>query len=375
MLKADKASENTALALGVRADKIRLLYRQSFHGAFGSLVAASMWAGLMWSAVPRSRLGLWFAALGVVTIIRLLIFRAYFRSAKTDEAVLAWERPYTLSLYLSSIVWGIGTVMVMPEDSLLHQTITYVFLIGLAGAALSAYGVFMRMATVVVSIVLLPMVAFLAWEAHAITLWLAVAGIWFFLTTLRGIHVHTGTVDQSFRLGRELTEAKRIAEMHARTDELTGLANRRAFNESASALLKLDQRERRPTSLVLFDLDDFKLINDSHGHSAGDAVLRQVAESLSGVLRASDVTARLGGDEFAILLPGTDAESARQTAQKVHDALDQSPPRHEGRALPVTLSMGIAGQAGTLEAMLIAADRAMYAAKRAGKDRTAANDA
>lgn len=371
MLKADKASEETALALGVRAEKIRLLYRQSLHGALSSLVAASMWTALMWSAVPGRTLAIWFGALGLATVIRLLVFRAYFTRAESDAEVLAWERPYTLTLYLSSLVWGVGTVLVVPADSLLYQCINYVFLVGLAGAALSAYGVFMRMATVVVSLVLLPMVGFLIWEATVITLLLAAAGIWFFLTTLRGIHVHTGTVDQSFRLSRELAEAKRIAELHARTDELTGLANRRAFNESASALLKLDQRERRPTSLVLFDLDDFKQINDSHGHSAGDAVLRQVADRLKTVLRASDVTARLGGDEFAFLLPGTDADAARQTAQKVHEAISQQPPEHEGRQLPVTLSMGIAAQAENLEAMLIAADRAMYAAKRAGKDRVA----
>ena len=147
----------------------------------------------------------------------------------------------------------------------------------------------------------------------------------------------------------------------ARTDALTGVLNRRAFDECFADELARVQRTRRPLSLLVFDVDGFKEINDHHGHQAGDRVLKDVAAAV-GDSRQMDVVGRLGGDEFALLLPETDTGGAQTAAGRVLTAL-------EDRATAVEVSVGIASwpvHGGTADELLEAADCALYAAKHAG---------
>ena len=172
---------------------------------------------------------------------------------------------------------------------------------------------------------------------------------------------------------RRVEEELRHRALH---DHLTGLPNRSLFLERLSgALARLD---RRPGSIaVLFvDTDDFKLVNDSLGHAAGDQVVSSVAKRIVGVLRRSDAVARFGGDEFVVLCEDTDADRAVRVAERIRRAL-ATPIDLPGRPVIVTASVGIAvtGE-GTLTAddLLAQADTAMYVAKQAGKDRSATFD-
>jgi diguanylate cyclase (GGDEF)-like protein len=160
----------------------------------------------------------------------------------------------------------------------------------------------------------------------------------------------------------------------ARTDPLTGLLNRRGFNEHASRELAHAGRDGRPIGLALFDIDHFKLINDEHGHVVGDRVLVHIARVLSDESRGIDVAARLGGEEFAVLMPGSDVAGADAFAERVRRALTTSAPSD----LPeVRVSAGITATAAPLEleSMLDRVDRALYRAKRGGRNRTVAFDA
>jgi putative two-component system response regulator len=161
---------------------------------------------------------------------------------------------------------------------------------------------------------------------------------------------------------------RRIAESaaEARRDALTGLANRRAFEEQLDAALAAE-RAARATSLLLLDLDDFKHINDTRGHEAGDRVLRQVALALLREGRAGEEVFRIGGEEFAVVVDG-DAKAAFHVATRMRTALAR---QRRGEPLP-TMSAGIASapeHARTRERLLAAADAALYAAKWSGKDR------
>lgn len=156
-------------------------------------------------------------------------------------------------------------------------------------------------------------------------------------------------------------------------DALTGLANRAAFEtllEQAAA-----QAAEHPFCALFIDLDRFKLVNDSCGHAAGDAVLRGVATALAARLRMSDTLARLGGDEFAVLLPHCAAEQARAIAEKLRAAVEAFALEWEGRRLSVGASIGLVaagGEHATAGEVLRAADAACYAAKRDGRNRVAA---
>lgn len=153
---------------------------------------------------------------------------------------------------------------------------------------------------------------------------------------------------------------------NATHDGLTGLQNRRAFLDAGAAEVERAKRYGHPLAVIFMDLDDFKQLNDSRGHDAGDAALRAAATALLRALRSSDRVARIGGDEFAVLLPETGYEAAAEAGRKifvaVNAALEAFP--------PVRISIGVAwfGQVDRLfPAMLKAADGLMYEAKESGK--------
>lgn len=154
----------------------------------------------------------------------------------------------------------------------------------------------------------------------------------------------------------------------ASTDGLTGLSNRRHFDESLASALSYAERHRGPLSLVLLDTDHFKAYNDAFGHQAGDQVLRAVAETLRSHSRSHEVVARYGGEEFAVILPETDAADARRIAERLRSAIANRGWKHRA----VTASFGVATAIPPYPdaARLVErADRALYHAKARGRDR------
>ncbi|MFT6917259.1 MAG: diguanylate cyclase (GGDEF)-like protein [Motiliproteus sp.] len=154
-------------------------------------------------------------------------------------------------------------------------------------------------------------------------------------------------------------------------DYLTGLANRRSLSDRLKQVLKESKRYRRTAALMYLDLDDFKRINDSMGHDAGDALIKQIASRLQGAVRESDLVARLGGDEFSVLLLNqTSVENAAKIAEKLINEIER-PVCIKGRCFSISASIGIAlvpNDGDDVPTLLRSADLAMYAAKQAGKN-------
>ncbi|HEY8083815.1 MAG TPA: diguanylate cyclase [Solirubrobacterales bacterium] len=154
-------------------------------------------------------------------------------------------------------------------------------------------------------------------------------------------------------------------------DPLTGLKNRRRFEEDLRTELARSQRDRVSGALLMLDLDNFKQVNDTLGHSIGDRVIEEIADVLQGRMRETDVLARLGGDEFAIVLPRCDATEAQGVAEAIATGIREHVPHKEG-VPPITASIGIAmfgaGSQADLESVMADADAAMYGAKAAGRD-------
>jgi diguanylate cyclase (GGDEF)-like protein len=164
-----------------------------------------------------------------------------------------------------------------------------------------------------------------------------------------------------------------IARLRAEADRdyLTGLANRRRFRTALGQELERWRRYSVPCALVLVDIDHLKKINDKHGHSAGDRVIRHIASSLLELSRDNDTAARLGGEEFALLLAGVNNEKALAAAERLRDVVSAMPVEDIGT---VTISLGVAAcpsHAGTERTLYAASDAALYSAKRDGRNRTA----
>ena len=181
---------------------------------------------------------------------------------------------------------------------------------------------------------------------------------------------------RSLETAWEIEEEWRIA----RTDPLTGLANRRHFDEQLVRIIGESLKYGAPASLIIADVDHFKKVNDTYGHEAGDEVLKSVARSFMSCVRAEDVCARYGGEEIAILLPETTVARALEVAERVRRAIELKLVPHKEHAVPVTASFGVAGypeSTAKRDGLFPAADRALYEAKAQGRNcvRVAASSA
>jgi diguanylate cyclase (GGDEF)-like protein len=178
-----------------------------------------------------------------------------------------------------------------------------------------------------------------------------------------------GTAVFVFALIKERREAAGL--LAARTDPLTGIANRTAFLEIADAILERCRRNAVPVSVVMFDLDHFKHINDRHGHATGDEVIRNFCDVARGSLRPNDAFGRIGGEEFAVMLSGCGVEAAFVRAERIRIAFAETNRFVRNRKVRATLSAGVAGSAtatAIMDELLEHADAALYNAKSDGRN-------
>jgi diguanylate cyclase (GGDEF)-like protein len=166
----------------------------------------------------------------------------------------------------------------------------------------------------------------------------------------------------------------RVQRTAASTDPLTGLLNRRAFLEGARALAVRSKKSKTPVSILMFDLDRFKSINDTYGHAAGDEALRVFATSVRNSMRLDDVIGRFGGEEFAAIVD-TDADNTRRIAERVRIGFERDGVAIAGHKIGATVSIGTAtalADGDAIEKLLARADSALYLAKTSGRNRVEA---
>ena len=171
----------------------------------------------------------------------------------------------------------------------------------------------------------------------------------------------------------ELKKAKQVAEEMAFKDELTQLNNRRAFFELGHRSFKQAVRYAHPISIVMMDLDHFKMVNDTYGHSAGDKVLQELSQLVSDMVREIDIIARMGGEEFAFILPETANAEATNLTERIRTEIENTNIHFNDEIIKITASFGICSctlKDATLESMLKKADDALYAAKNNGRNQS-----
>lgn len=177
-------------------------------------------------------------------------------------------------------------------------------------------------------------------------------------------------LDQTEQTLAKQAQQLELLQSEARTDALTGLLNRRAFDEALIRTVSAWRRRACPFSLVILDVDDFKLVNDQYGHAVGDDLLQQLASLLTRSLRDMDLLARIGGEEFAVVLPVTNASEAVVPAERLRQAVASRKFEIQGQNLAVTISAGSTSVQPNddVASVIRRADAALYAAKASGRN-------
>ena len=174
------------------------------------------------------------------------------------------------------------------------------------------------------------------------------------------------------RLVLKLEQTKNQLEVISQIDSLTNIYNRRFFWERTQQELELAKSQGYPVALILFDIDNFKTFNDTHGHMLGDEILKLCAKTASDSIRKTDYIARYGGEEFAVFLKDCNAENAQRTAERIRKNISAIEFVHENKLLSISVSLGVVSPQNTsliLENLAQVADEAMYQAKHEGKNR------
>jgi len=360
------------LALRVRADQLHLLFRQSFPAVYISALVAAIVCQTLWGEVRHELLLGWLFVLCFCSMIRYTLFRQYWKCQPQGLQILAWEKPYALTLFATSCLWGVGMLCFVSESPLLYRLVEFLFLLGMAAGAFSHYSARRYMVMGAMASVLLPTTLWFVACGQPMEVSLGIAALLFIGVLIQAGNAMSAAQADNFRLAYRLEAARQKAEQMAHTDELTGLENRRAFFDQGQVLANYCERKRLPLSVVMIDADHFKQINDRFGHAMGDAVLRHLAAQMKESRRKSDICGRLGGEEFAMLLPDTPLGEALTLAENLCRACAGQALRIAGETVVCTVSIGVASEGYTIEHLLNCADEALYQAKAAGRNRVMA---
>ncbi|MCB1901673.1 GGDEF domain-containing protein [Cognatazoarcus halotolerans] len=371
----------------------RNLLRAQIEQCYGQLpiaLAANVLNGailtaVLWATIETVVLLGWFALLVAVSLARLHTLRT-FRAAPRDGAFEPnrWKGPFRVGAFGAGLVWGLAGIVLFHPESFPHQVLLAFLLGGMVAGAIPllsavrhAYPLF-AIPVALASITRMVMVG----DTIHLTMGL-IMGV-FSLAMLASSAQVRRIFRESESLRRRLSssiEESQVLEELIRRDALTGIPNRRLFEEQLQKEWRRAERDGLPLAIISADIDHFKKYNDRYGHQAGDKCLIKVAQAMQHALsRPGDIVARMGGEEFAFLLPGTTPSGAQSVAEQVRRGISGLNLPHEGSPVApmVTVSMGIASsgsQSVTSPAELLhASDVALYEAKRRGRNQSVAID-
>ncbi len=368
-----QTAANTRLSLRtrlfVRAEQVQIIYRQALPAMMISTVVAALVCAILWNVTPHSKLVAWFAAIVLMAVARSVI--VFFFKLKSPQGldILRWEPAFVVSLVLSALVWGVGGLFVMPDDSTAHQAVVYFFLMGMTGGSAAMYSAHTAGTNLTIFSILLPATVWLFFRGELIPAAMAAGGLIYTLSTIRATRTLSYFLHRSFQLSHELKLAHAAAERTARTDELTQLPNRRAFAELGGMLFSQCAKSSQSVSALILDIDYFKQINDTRGHAAGDQALRVVSRILKSLVPDGCIVCRLGGEEFAMLLPGEGMVKAAAIAENIREAIASAVVSFADAEFVVSVSIGAAEGGADLEDLLHRADQMLYRAKASGRNR------
>jgi diguanylate cyclase (GGDEF)-like protein len=361
--------QTTRLDDTIRSEQLKLVFAQAPLAIIISPVAATTLAIGIWQVADHGAAIVWVLVIASIALFRIGLVVA-FKRQQSALAMGVWERLFAYSFILAGLCWGVGGWLLLPEE-FAYRAMIFFFLIGMASAAVAVYSLHVWAVMLTILGLVLPATLDFALQDSMPERLMAVAAVLFMIVAYRSLRITNHFVQRSQSLSYELQRAKEHAETLARTDFLTGMNNRRSFYDLCETPFRLARRHGQDLAVILFDIDRFKEINDAHGHAVGDEVIRSLARIVASTGRESDIAGRVGGEEFAILLPQTNARDAQELAERLRERVEQSVVHLDHGEVQFTASFGVVQMGSgceSLEALVAAADGAMYRAKERGKN-------
>ncbi|MBS1270820.1 MAG: Phytochrome-like protein cph2 [Gammaproteobacteria bacterium] len=392
----DMIRENpTNLERTVFAEQVRYLYANAQRSVPFNVITPFILLLVFWPVARHTALLARFGALAAASIIRFLHVRRVLARADIIAAAEPFARHFIISSTATALLWSAGFIIVgaalPPPYRMLylltlggiaagaltsigtHRTCYLLFLAGLFLPVLAALTVQGTQLSVTVAILVILLAGMLA-ATHKVTYEMLVTGF-------RDKIDNEVLAESLERTNNKLEAANKELGTRAETDGLTGIPNRRYFEQRFAVEWQRARRSGACSACLMLDIDHFKQFNDYYGHAAGDECLKRVAAALDRqIKRPSDILARYGGEEFVVLLPETELEGAKAVAEGLTQTVGELAIRHEASSVSrhVTVSVGVAAavpeRLSDRHEMVNAADEALYAAKRQGRNRAVVFD-
>ena len=343
---------------------VSVLYGNALGAIIGNLFNITLVGFLLLDLYPGYWLPVWFAAGLLLNASRLALYIVYKRSPgyfESQRLLLI----YRVTAFLSGLHFGLLALFFFASDAPLYQTLVACFICGSVAAAVGTHGVDLTTYRLFMYPSAVPLLARAALEGTEIHLALSVMVFFLMVVMLRCASQTQSTMLDNIRMSYSLN-------YRATHDPLVALYNREEFRNEYEKTHILAEHKDKLLALVFIDLDNFKHVNDTHGHDAGDKALIHISEIIRRSIRKTDVAARFGGDEFILLLYVDELEEALIVADKIIRAIEMARPELAGaEKLGASLGIGYTrDKSVSFESVLKAADSACYQAKEQGKGQT-----
>ncbi|MEN0020935.1 MAG: diguanylate cyclase [Planctomycetota bacterium] len=373
-------------AITVRQEQARLLHSQLGRGLPLDLLVGGVVAGVVATATGMADVFIWWASLTLLAFLRYRHCQQTLRLRLWKTAPARAVAFFGVGAIGDGLLWGSVLFLIDPA----HAWAEAVAICAMSGVAVASIAAMTQSGWVFpayLSAMMLPALYDVSqpggWSHNVLLAMIALFGLFLLRAFARVCTESRENIQLQLDKDAAMTElaaANRRIDALSKTDQLTGIANRRGFDVHVAEEWRRAARRHEPVGLLLMDIDRFKLFNDSAGHQAGDECLRRIASALQTITqRSGDLVARFGGEEFIVVLPGADEAAVARVAELARAAVarERVPrPDAEGH---VTVSIGAAsgrpGEGESVGQAVLRADRSLYAAKLAGRDRIIVADA
>ena len=371
----------------IHAEQMTIIDKESTISLIGGLITAAFYTVVLYGKVSSEVLLSWFVAIAFVYVIRWFITNYVYRLDITIEGnSYRWEKIYIVGTLIAASLWGVGSYFIFPDSNALLDTVIVLTIGGLVAAASVTYASSKYIGLAFSIPALLPISVYFFSHDGNEYFYMGMLILIYMLVIFTSNKVMHQTNMKGIMLGIKndalITDLKNkmqkiecmSGEMsyQASHDMLTGLINRREFEARLEKAITDVRHNNRNHVFCYMDLDEFKVVNDTCGHVAGDALLQNLAKHLEGEIRNTDTIARLGGDEFGLLLPLCNIDKAREIANNLRKTIKNFQFVWDKKAFDVGVSIGLVEineNMRTLNDILKAADSACYVAKDLGKNR------